>query len=118
MERDNYHINYADLERFLQNLKTKDLNQLKSKIDQSFENIYDIISADKVSTTVDTLPEASEGTLDSLYVNDNGCYITYNKGTKEEPNYQWMKIGDQDEESLAKITTEDCSGNGDYIDVF
>lgn len=117
MEKDNYYINYADLERFLQNLKAKDLNQLKSKIDQSLEHIYDIISAEKVSTTVQTLPEASIETLNSLYVDNTGCYITYNKGTKDISDYRWMKIGDFEDYTLNKITAE-AINEIEYADLF
>lgn len=117
MEKDNYYINYADLERFLYNLKAKDLNQLKSKIDQSFESIYNIISAEKISTTVQTLPEASIETLNSLYIDSTGCYITYNKRTEDNPDYQWMKIGDHEDYTLNKITAE-AINEIEYADLF
>lgn len=117
MEKDNYYINYTNLERFLYNLKTKDLNQLKSKIDQSFESIYNIISAEKVSTTVETLPTASKETLNSLYIDSTGCYITYNKGTEDNPDYQWMKIGDPEDYTLNKITAE-AINEIEYADLF
>lgn len=117
MEKDNYYINYADLERFLYNLKAKDLNQLKSKIDQSFESIYNIISAEKISTTVETLPTASKKTLNSLYIDSTGCYITYNKGTEDNPDYQWMKIGDHEDYTLNKITAE-AINEIEYADLF
>lgn len=117
MEKDNYYINYADLERFLYNLKAKDLNQLKSKIDQSFESIYNIISTEKISTTVETLPTASKETLNSLYVDSTGCYITYNKGTEDSPDYRWMKIGDFEDYTLNKITAE-AINEIEYADLF
>ena len=67
--------------------------------------VDNLVAAGLVIISVGELPTASKDTLGKLYLvphSHEGTsdikdeYITYNKGTEEEPSYEWEKIGNTD----------------------
>lgn len=76
--------------------------------------VDNLVAAGLVIVPVDKLPTASKETMGKLYLVPHSHeetsdikdeYITYNKGTEEEPNYSWEKIGNTDID-LSKYVTD------------
>lgn len=102
MDKNNLHINFADLERFLYNLRNKDLYNLRAGLSARIEEVYE-----SLCRTTEQLPVASNDTIGSIYVDESeNCYITINSGTKEEPEYKWVPIGIQ-QDSMVEMSREE-----------
>lgn len=85
MEKDTEHINYADLRRFLENLRNNELLDLKGKIDEVVEDVYKIISGDNLSfATIDDvdslwdaiIPDFPETSRKVMFMDYDGTVIS------------------------------------------